>query len=193
MKTRSLSWCQMGIAWKGLVRTPYFYKMKIIQTLHRGAFGQFPFRDIYYYASNKSTGKETGRCIYVHCFKTDKILSRYIVSKRLSQLLWLSVIYKLTLINKIFFQNNAALIMFFFSPQPVSYTSIVNLLCVIKTEPRLILFHFTILKVLKIVTIYITKSSLASDSCMFQYWDSESCQFMNNIHFVNWGNYIKST
>jgi hypothetical protein len=30
-------------------------------TLHRGAFCQFPFRWIYYYASNKSTGKETGK------------------------------------------------------------------------------------------------------------------------------------
>ena len=30
-------------------------------TLHRGAFCQFPFRWIYYYGSNKSTGKETGK------------------------------------------------------------------------------------------------------------------------------------
>ena len=28
---------------------------------HRGAFCQFPFRWIYYYGSNKSTGKETGK------------------------------------------------------------------------------------------------------------------------------------
>ena len=28
---------------------------------HRGAFCQFPFRLIYYYGSNKSTGKKTGR------------------------------------------------------------------------------------------------------------------------------------
>ena len=27
--------------------------------VHRGAFCQFPFRLIYYYGSNKSTGKET--------------------------------------------------------------------------------------------------------------------------------------
>ena len=31
------------------------------QALHRGAFCQFPFRWIYFYGSNKSTGKETGK------------------------------------------------------------------------------------------------------------------------------------
>ena len=30
-------------------------------TLHRGAFFQFPFWWIYYYGSNKSTGKEIGK------------------------------------------------------------------------------------------------------------------------------------
>ena len=29
--------------------------------MHRGAFYQFSFRWIYYYGSNKSTGKETGK------------------------------------------------------------------------------------------------------------------------------------
>ena len=29
--------------------------------MHSGAFYQFPFRWIYYYGSNKSTGKETGK------------------------------------------------------------------------------------------------------------------------------------
>ena len=29
--------------------------------MHRGAFCQFPFRWIYYYGSNESTGKETGK------------------------------------------------------------------------------------------------------------------------------------
>ena len=33
----------------------------ISPTVHRGAFCQFPFRWIYYYSSNKSTGKETGK------------------------------------------------------------------------------------------------------------------------------------
>ena len=106
------------------------------------------------------------------------------------------MIYKLTLINKIFLSKQRCInnvLLFTTTSKLLQKASIVNLLCVIKTEPRLILFHFTILKVLKIVTIYITKSSLASCSCMFQYWDSESCQFMNNIHFVNWGNNIKST
>ena len=32
-----------------------------IHALHRGAFCQFPFRWIYYYGSNKPTGKETGK------------------------------------------------------------------------------------------------------------------------------------
>ena len=33
--------------------------LKKLRQLHRGAFCQFPFRQIYYYGSNKSTGKET--------------------------------------------------------------------------------------------------------------------------------------
>ena len=36
-------------------------KMYFFNPLHRGAFCQFPFRCIYYYGSNKSTGKETGK------------------------------------------------------------------------------------------------------------------------------------
>ena len=32
-----------------------------LTTLHKGAFCQFPFRWIYYYGSNESTGKETGK------------------------------------------------------------------------------------------------------------------------------------
>ena len=36
--------------------------LKSLKTaLHRGAFCQFPFRWIYYYGSNKSTGKKTGK------------------------------------------------------------------------------------------------------------------------------------
>ena len=31
------------------------------QALHRGPFCKFPFRLIYYYGSNKSTGKDTGK------------------------------------------------------------------------------------------------------------------------------------
>ena len=34
--------------------------VECIAELHRGAFCQFPFGWIYYYGSNKSTGKETG-------------------------------------------------------------------------------------------------------------------------------------
>ena len=35
--------------------------MKQQLPLHRGAFCQFPFRQIYYYGSNKSTGKDIGK------------------------------------------------------------------------------------------------------------------------------------
>ena len=38
-----------------------FEPMKNIKPMHRGAFCQFPFRWIYYYGSNKSTRKETGK------------------------------------------------------------------------------------------------------------------------------------
>ena len=34
---------------------------KAVNAVHRGAIFQFPFRWIYYYGSNKSTGKETGK------------------------------------------------------------------------------------------------------------------------------------
>ena len=34
---------------------------QFIRTVHRGAFCQYTFRWIYYYGSNKSTGKETGK------------------------------------------------------------------------------------------------------------------------------------
>ena len=37
------------------------YSFKPLSTMHRGAFCQFPFRWIYSYGSNKSTGKETGK------------------------------------------------------------------------------------------------------------------------------------
>ena len=36
-------------------------KAQLYGLLHRGAFCQFAFRWIYYYGSNKSTGKETGK------------------------------------------------------------------------------------------------------------------------------------
>ena len=41
--------------------------------VHRGAFCQFPFRWIYYYGSNKSTGKKTGKthlCAVIVTFRT---------------------------------------------------------------------------------------------------------------------------
>ena len=54
----------------------FFQKMKIIlakiRLLHRGAFCQFPFRWIYYYGSNESTGKETGKNAPL-CDKSDNI------------------------------------------------------------------------------------------------------------------------
>ena len=40
----------------------FLYKLIIVfVTLHRGAFCHFPFRWIYYYESNKSTGEKTGQ------------------------------------------------------------------------------------------------------------------------------------
>ena len=43
--------------------------------MHRGAFCQFPFRWIYFYGSNKFTGKETGK---MHlCTMFEKYFSRY--------------------------------------------------------------------------------------------------------------------
>ena len=42
-------------------KKPRFTFVKKNKTLHRGAFCQFPFRRIYYYGSNKATGKETGK------------------------------------------------------------------------------------------------------------------------------------
>ena len=38
-----------------------FSSAVLSRSVHRGAFWQFPFRWIYYYSSNKSTGKETGK------------------------------------------------------------------------------------------------------------------------------------
>ena len=40
---------------------PIYWEFRNIKALHRGAFCQFSFRWIYYYGSNKSTGKETGK------------------------------------------------------------------------------------------------------------------------------------
>ena len=50
-------WCILLIerSVSGQIRSSYQ------ETLHRGAFCQFPFRWIYYYGSNKSTGKEIGK------------------------------------------------------------------------------------------------------------------------------------
>ena len=41
--------------------TIFISNCETLVTLHRGAFCQFPFRWIYYYGSNKTTGKETGK------------------------------------------------------------------------------------------------------------------------------------
>ena len=49
-------------------------------TVHRGAFCQFPFWWIYYYGSNKSTGKETGKtqlCALVRVVVIDNILATF--------------------------------------------------------------------------------------------------------------------
>ena len=48
------------------------------QSAHRRAFCQFPFRWIYYYDSNKSTGKETGK---THLYEVYEFI--YLYSKNL--------------------------------------------------------------------------------------------------------------
>ena len=60
--------CQL---WRWFVSSLFFIKylcsLRIFlrtphrRALHRGAFCQFPFRWVYYYGSNKSTRKETGK------------------------------------------------------------------------------------------------------------------------------------
>ena len=45
----------------------------LLLTVHRGAFCQFPFQWIYYYDSNKSTGKETGKSTSVQWLKQLKV------------------------------------------------------------------------------------------------------------------------
>ena len=46
MKTRSSRWCQLGLAWKGLVKGPCFQKMKIAKTL---SYKLMDFRFIIYF------------------------------------------------------------------------------------------------------------------------------------------------
>jgi hypothetical protein len=41
--------------------SPFFLVANNLSTLHRGAFCLFPFQWIYYYGSNESIGKETGK------------------------------------------------------------------------------------------------------------------------------------
>ena len=41
--------------------------------MHRGALGQFPFRWIYYYDSDKYTGKETDKTHFCAMFDNAKI------------------------------------------------------------------------------------------------------------------------
>ena len=54
-------------------------------TVHSGAFYQFPFRRIYYYVSNKSTGKDIGKthlCAVLWLFIAPKnICRRFLVEK----------------------------------------------------------------------------------------------------------------
>ena len=52
-------------------------------TMHRGAFCQFPFRWIYYYGSNKSTGKETGKThlCALYCAKVVSIIDPTLIAQ----------------------------------------------------------------------------------------------------------------
>ena len=45
----------------GLNLAEYSKILQDYKPVHRGAFCQFPFRWIYFYTSNKFTGKETGK------------------------------------------------------------------------------------------------------------------------------------
>ena len=56
----SISKAHLGIGQASSVGPETLYLDKF-EALHRGAFCQFPFWWIYYYGSNKSTGKETGK------------------------------------------------------------------------------------------------------------------------------------
>ena len=63
--------------------------MEMANPLHRGVFCQFPLRWIYYYGSNKSTGKETGKT-HLCALPTPNVL------------LWIQITYLLLmLINKV--------------------------------------------------------------------------------------------
>ena len=48
--------------------------LKKLRQLHRGAFCQFPFRRIYHYGSNKSTGKETEKGTSVNCLMHQNVI-----------------------------------------------------------------------------------------------------------------------
>ena len=54
-----------GPSWQGWVQNwmycAYYSAQTVIKPVHRGVFCQFPFWWIYYYDSNKPTGKETGK------------------------------------------------------------------------------------------------------------------------------------
>ena len=50
--------------------TASVYRQMTDELMHRGAFCQFPFRWIYYYGSNKFTGKETGKTHLCVMFKS---------------------------------------------------------------------------------------------------------------------------
>ena len=57
---KSISNTTLKIGCMSLLFLPFFH-WSLEHATHRGAFCQFPFRWIYYYDGNKSTGKETGK------------------------------------------------------------------------------------------------------------------------------------
>ena len=61
-----------SVEWAGLAVAMFTVMQRFVNNrmVHRGAFCQFPFCWIYYYGSNKSTGKKTSKmhlCGLVYC------------------------------------------------------------------------------------------------------------------------------
>ena len=57
----SVDWAEQMKTSSTLINAPPGSVLDAHMAPHRGAFCQFPFRWIYYYGSNESTGKETGK------------------------------------------------------------------------------------------------------------------------------------
>jgi hypothetical protein len=82
-------------------------------TVHKGAFCQFPFRLIYYYGSNKSTGRETGK---IHLCAVDsakgQLISKCLFGifnspkKRMKEFDFTTMVPQIKLFSFLFFLEN---------------------------------------------------------------------------------------